>query len=227
MTRVWIYLKSENRPMKRILLFLLLGLPFVGQGQHLRIDSIAGFPSDTASEALSYPLQITVSNLDSVDFQDTLDILIRSDTTLATDTLASDTVTILGFSSITMNNPNYVFSPTHFDDGDNIVVVWPQARNTSPSIDSSVYMVYFVSLAAGIPTVPYENLFYPNPAVRYLNLGDRMLFGQVRIFDMSGRLVSKLEVNQGLIFIDDLQPGMYLVETSIQGQIVVRRFVKQ
>jgi len=220
-------LRFENHPMKRILLFLLLGLPFVGQGQYLRISSIAGFPTDTAYEASSYSLQILVENIDSVDFQDTLDILLKSDTTLVTDTLASDTVTILGGSSVMLFNANYVFSAVHFDDGDNIVVVWPQARQSAPPIDSSVYMIHYVSLTAGIPTPPFENLFYPNPAIRYLNVSDKMYSGQVRIFDMSGRLVSRLEAKQGLIFIEDLQPGIYLVETTIHGQVVVRRFVKQ
>jgi hypothetical protein len=208
--------------MKKILyfLFLLFSSHTLIAQSHLRVDSISGIPAqgDSTFEYNPYTINLIIQNLDTAQITDTIDVFIqRQDTAHPADILYSDTVpmTIAGGGSIQVQSNNYVFSPVNFDDGDNIVVVWPQARTTPVTIiDSSVFHIFYVSLVASTPSGAEKDfMLYPNPATRYLLLGksDSRL-KQVRIYDISGREVYRSDTPGNFIDIESWNPGTYLIE---------------
>lgn len=218
---------------KRTLFFLLLSFTtFNLPAQwHLSIDSISGLPQnppDTAFEAQSYNISITIHNDDSTTIQDQIDVFIKSASHSQADTLYSDTAAqvIPGNGSITVTRNNYVFSPVFFDDGDNIVVVWPSARTLPSTADTVTLNVYFVSLTAFTENLsPATPVVFPNPSTSYIMLGDRESnqLKQVRIYDSSGRLIYQKNSSE-IIYTGSWTPGTYLLE--IVGNDGLKRFTR-
>jgi hypothetical protein len=216
-------------PMKKFLfLFFIILITGTAGAQHLRISSISGiplFPGDTVFEASQYSVSVIVVNDDSVafDLSDTIDILItNNDSLFTTDTIAtySDTTSLFPGDSVTISNSLYVFEAPHFDDGDNIVVVWPQARISGGTYDSLSFEIYYVSLGSGIDEQEVSGLIvYPNPSTDYLFLGNSHKFKikQVRILDLSGKEIY-LDKTQNLVIpISNLKAGQYLLEVQNTG----------
>ena len=214
-------------------LYLLLALfssGYIFAQPHLRVDSISGIPlgpNDTAFEAASYNVQIYISNLDSADFMDTLDVFLQvSDTTFQRDTLFMDTVpvSIQAGNSNTLQRFNYQLRPVHFDDGDNIVVVWPQTRSVAPiTTDSITFNVFFYSLVMDVGDNPVQKLLtlHPNPSKDFLMLGTakNVIIQQVRILDLTGKEIIRNTKCDTLIPTSGLSPGIYLVQVELNNGI--------
>ena len=208
--------------MKKIISFLFLSIAsiFVFGQSHLRLSSVSGlpvYPSDSIIENAVYNLSILVVNEDSVTFSDTIDVFLRSDTANPIDTLVYNSINsiIQPLDSAVLQTGNYTAKTTHYDDGDNIVVVWPQARSIGGISDSLTFHVYFIPLNAGFDN-PSENaiILYPNPFSSYIGLkmDRKMNLKRVRIYNELGKVCLD-EASPGyLIPVSFLEPGIYWLE---------------
>lgn len=202
--------------MKKIVSLLLLSIAsiFVYGQSHLRVISVSGlpvFPSDSITENTGYNISVQISNEDSATFSDTIDVFLRTDTANAIDTLVYNSVntTIQPFDSTTLQTVNYIAKTTHYDDGDNIVVVWPQARSLGGISDSLSFHVYFIPLNAGFNN-PSENpiILYPNPFNSYIGLkmDRKMNLKRVRIYN-----------DLGQICLDETSPGYFIPVSFLEA----------
>lgn len=225
--------------LRKILLFILFGmLTAAASAQpHLRISSLSRFPvspNDTAYEAQVYDsITVQIDNIGNTVLVDQYDVFMSA-RPADRDTLyyypdTFQTVLQAGMTLI-YNVDNFRFSPSHYDDGDNIIVVWPAARNT-PNVtsDTLTFHIYFYSLTHSIPEDGLSPItFYPNPATDYilLQIPDKNVLKQVRIFDLSGRLLFDLPEGNAYIPISNWARGMYLLEmTGVKGERLVRKIV--
>ncbi|MCY7349739.1 MAG: PQQ-dependent sugar dehydrogenase [Cytophagaceae bacterium] len=75
----------------------------------------------------------------------------------------------------------------------------------------------------------HEVLIYPNPASTAINVavGDAFANATVKIYDLTGRLVKEITLNEteGEIDIDELPNGIYLVTVQKNGRVSVHRVV--
>jgi endoglucanase len=70
---------------------------------------------------------------------------------------------------------------------------------------------------------------YPNPAINVLNIEAAMSIEKVKVYNILGQeVISKLP-NTELVTLDvsDLQVGVYIVKTSINGNVSSTRFIKE
>lgn len=192
---------------------------------HLRLASISGpnFPgaSDTAYQYISYVgITIQVQNLDTTFFNDTLDILIKGDTGTRDSIYVGFAQQIAPGDSATITANPFVFKPTNFDDGDNIVVIWPAARNVAvQTTDSLSFHIFYISNASFIDDVKKEPVkLYPNPATGFIYLGNEvnLKFRRVRIYEDSGRIVYEDSKMNRFIAIDQWKCGQYLIDIEKQ-----------
>lgn len=225
----------------RHLLFVIFwatGILSASAQVHLRISSLSRFPvapNDTAYESLTYDsIQISVENIgNTVLNSDNIIIFITGNPAGGPDVLYDDTSAIysIQLGAVTgINASGYVFRPTHFDDGDNIVVVWPAARYTPHTSDSLTFHVYFVSLAGGI-SEPGKTpiVIAPNPVSDYVvvDLPPETGSKQVRILDPQGRIVFNLKNGQNYIPTSDWASGIYLLQyLDKDGKPVTKRLIK-
>ena len=222
-------------------LFYLLLLIFFGNvlfaQTHLRISHISGIPvtgipNNTVYEVNTYDsITVTIVNDDTLSFSDSISIYIKSDSIQFIDTLVNATsVNIARGDSITLHRSGFVFSHLYFDEGDNIVVVWPAARIT-PIVSASVtFNIFFISLLASSPETPNEEIIlFPNPVSKYLSIDglNSIEIKQVRIYDLSGKEIYTHSSIQRLIPIENLSPGIYLLNIEKRdGSTKVFKFQK-
>jgi hypothetical protein len=225
--------------LRKILLFILFGMMTVAASAqpHLRISSLSRFPvapNDTAYEASVYDsITIQIENIGNTAILDQYDVFMSAHPadrdTLYNYTDTFNTVIQGGMTFVVVTN-NFRFSPSHYDDGDNIIVVWPAARNT-PNVtsDTLTFHIYFYSLTHSIPEEGLNPItFYPNPATDYilLQIPDKNTLKQVRIYDLSGRLLFDLPEGNSYIPISNWAKGMYLLEmVGVRGERLVRKIV--
>ena len=199
-----------------LLVFLLFNVSF-SYSQHLKISAIGNFP-DTAYEAGNMDtIFITVVNTDSlIVFNDTLDIFLQAGNN-AYDTMYTGADSIAPYDSVTISIINYQFTPAHFDDGDNIIVVWPAARNTPLTVDSAYTDVYFISRLAGIRStenIPFR--IYPNPSTKYLQFEQTSSpILSACIYDLSARKLKMIRDFNAPVLIEDLLPGEYIIRMTL------------
>ena len=205
---------------------------------HLRIASLSRFPvapTDTAYESLSYDsIQVQIENIGNTLLNaDNIILYIVGNPALGQDILYDDTTAYYSAqagSATPINGFTYNFRPTHFDDGDNIVVVWPAARNTPHTSDSLSFHVYFISLLAGLDPVSKDPIVVaPNLVNDFivLDLPQETMSKQVRILDSTGKTLFNLKPGQNYISTSDWAPGIYLLQfTDIHGKSVSKRIVK-
>lgn len=213
--------------MKRILtivtgiLFVLLGgsTGLQAQSPRLTITSLSGIPTqqgDTVTDTTRYALTAIVQNTGGGIYQGAIDILAQGNP-LITDTLAGDSSTFLltPGSAATINNPDLQFRPTFYDDGDNIIVVWPAARGAFVPADTITLFLFYLRLSQSAPETRIEPIrIRPNPAVDHflLETGELKILEYVRIYDTRGALVLDLQRPEGnLISIGELPKGLYLI----------------
>ena len=220
------------------LLLLILCCRSLFAQPHLRISSITGIPvtgipNNVVYEVNTYDsINVTIVNEDTSSFSDSLFILIKSDSAQIADTLVQQTfVNIASGDSIILLRSGYVFSPVYFEEGDNIVVVWPSARLKPIQADSVIFDLFFVSLLASSNNILNETIIlFPNPATKYISINglDKMDIKQVRIYDLSGKVIYNHSSMQRLIPIEDLKPGIYFIKIEIaDGSMRVFKFQKK
>lgn len=218
---------------KRFALLLLLSV-FTNQLSaqvHLRITSLSRFPvapTDTAFESLVYDsIQSTVENIGNSVLVDNVSIFLQANPANQQDTIYDDSTvyTLQAGTSISIMSNGYRPKPTHFDDGDNIVVVWPAARTTPYTCDTLTFHVYFVSLINGIKWVENPIHLGPNPVTDHLlvQIEPKISLQQVRILDMLGNEFLVLSPGQNFISTANWTAGIYFLETTNQNGTTFRR----
>ena len=225
--------------MKKLLYLLLLifcGSSLFAQ-THIRISHISGIPvnglpTNPVYEVSTYDsIDVTIVNDDTLLFSDSISIYIKSGSIQFIDTLIdAASVNIASGDSITLQRSGYVFSPVYFEDGDNIVVVWPSASSISIQADSVIFDLFFVSLLASSNNFSNETIIlFPNPATKYISINglDKIYIKQVRIYDLTGKVIYNHSSMQKLIPIEDLKPGIYLIKIELtDGSRRVFKFQK-
>ena len=196
------------------LLLIFSSVSLFGQG-HLRVSSISGLPPDTVFEAGSYNVDVTIVNDSTVTYTDSIQIRIQGDS-MGSDILIPFTaVSILPSDSVTLQRVGYVFSPQYFEEGDNIVVVWPVAAAVPVTYDPISFNLNFVSMAANTGNVAIESFYiYPNPASKFISINGLtgIKIKQVRIYDVSGKLIYQKSSLQKFISVEDWPPGLYIIQ---------------
>jgi hypothetical protein len=223
--------------MKKLLLFLFIFFEFYAvQAQpHLSISSLTGQPfnpGDSAYEVNSYDsIRIVVVNQDSFSLTDNIQILLQSDS-MPLDTLYTDPApsTILPYDSVVLIKNGYILLSSHFDDGDNIIVVWPRAMQTPVQSDSITMHVYFISINADVGKIKNEVMtIYPNPVNNYIafRVPEGIMIKQVRISDSSGKLIYHNSSIQKFISTENWPAGMYFIEVEkSDGSVQKLRLIK-
>lgn len=206
---------------------------------HLRITSLSRFPvapTDTAYEASTYDsVMVQVENIGNTVLFDNVSIFLQTTSNLQnlTDTIYSDTS---AYYNLPPNQPliitadSYRARPIHFDDGDNIVVVWPAARLSSYTCDTLTFNVYFVRIN-GIEEPKNDPIkLGPNPTSDYLVLDfpAKNSVKQVRIIDILGKEIYSLSPGQNYISTTAWAAGIYFLESlNNDGTRNVRKIIKE
>ena len=233
---------SNKKRMKIRYLLLILLMTAMCQSLtaqvHLQISSLSRFPvspTDTAYESLTYDsIQIQVQNIGNTPLNaDNISILIMGVPAAGPDILYEDTSALYSTqpgTTIFITTSGYVFRPTYFDDGDNIVVVWPQARLTPHIADSLIFHIYYVSLLGGLTHIDEEPItISPNPINDYIafDLPPNIEAKQVRITDLLGRTVFQLKDGYNYIPTTYWTPGLYILKyTDRSGKLISKRLIK-
>ena len=202
-----------------ILLFILLGNSLYSQTR-LSITSIQGLPNsgaDTVYYNTSYNnIQITIKNLGNQAFQGEVDVMIMGGRGVV-DTLFTDSLsgTQLTPNDSTIKFPaSYLFNTVHYVDGDNIVVVWPQARTTGVLIDSLSFNIHYVSIQSVSELEKNSLIISPNPGTDFIRLeipGNNHI-EYVRIHDSTGRIVYETQEASQAIRVQNWKAGLYYIE---------------
>jgi alpha-tubulin suppressor-like RCC1 family protein len=93
--------------------------------------------------------------------------------------------------------------------------------------------VSLVSCPAALSTQNFENInsiaLYPNPVINTLNVSIRgnSEIQKLAIFDITGKQVKLQESNVSAVSVEDLKSGFYLLEITVDGQKVMKKFAKQ
>lgn len=218
-----------------LLSFFILLAPKLFSQARLTITSLENFPGmqlDTAYAALSYDsILITIKNTGSTFFQGEADVILVAGTGVP-DTLFLDSIggtNLAPGDSVIRRPPPYQFNSVHFDDGDNIVVVWPQARTSGTLADSLLFLVHFVSLQSITEAAKNVLQIFPNPGTDLIHLGILEInqVEYVRIFNSEGRLVYHSSGNPGMIPVRGWTPGLYLLEVlgnkrKYSGRLIIQ-----
>ena len=219
-------------------LLLLGGLISASAQVHLRVTSLSRFPVapvDTAFESFTYDsIQVTVENIGSTVLNnDNILLFIMGNPANGYDTMYDSPNALFTIQPGTTANitvDSYSFKPVHFDDGDNIVVVWPQARSTPSVSDTLSFHVYFISLLAEIENpANREVIISPNPVSDYilLDIPEKMSLKQVRIIDILGNCVYNLSSGQNYISTSEWVSGIYFIEmTGSNGSQTTKKLLK-
>ena len=205
----------------------------VANAQHLKITSFI-FP-DTARVSQSYNnIQISVKNIDSLhNFLGTISIELKDSTTSDVLILYTDTVQIsLHYNdSVTYSINGYHFITPHpYMAGHDVIIVWPVA-DVAALIDTMRDSVYIID-DTGIPTILNEKgiFIYPNPVGENLNYLINLPsndINYVRIIDMLGAEVYRINKNKTTVPVNNLPSGMYFIEIRLMdGNAIREKFIK-
>ncbi|MBP6335049.1 MAG: T9SS type A sorting domain-containing protein [Bacteroidia bacterium] len=202
----------------------------------LRITAIDNFPgqfaADSAFAGTPYDsILITIKNTGTLAFQGEVDVFLTAGPGVL-DTLFLDSIggTLLAPSDSVIRRPApYFFNSVHFDDGDNIVVVWPQARTGGIPSDTTIFHVYFISLQSIAEFDQKQISVSPNPGTDFirLDLAEINQLEQVRIIDSSGRIFFQSKDHAELISIRNWPAGIYFIEvlgnqSRYSGRLIIQ-----
>lgn len=81
---------------------------------------------------------------------------------------------------------------------------------TNPAIGS-----YEVEKATSIERVAVEKLFWPNPAQGNINLTEGV--SNITIYDLQGSLVKEVAMPAQSVSVEGLNPGIYLIRITLNG----------
>ena len=201
----------------------------------LTITTITGFTSsiqDTVYYNVPYDsIIVTIKNTGNTSFVGEADIMIRGGRGI-TDTLFTDSIngTQLAPNDSTVKfPPSYLFNSTYYLDGDNIVVVWPQARSGSATSDSVVLYIHFVTIQSIAELKGKELIISTNPGTDFVRLGISEInqIEYVRIFNLDGRLVYSAKGAEEAINVKSWTPGIYFIELNSKSGIYKGRLLIQ
>jgi hypothetical protein len=216
-----------------LILIAYLGLMQQAEAQSskLAVSHILNFP-DTIYEGVAYSnILVVVSNEDTIqDYQGSISVNFLTDSINVPVQLSPGSTNFLlapGDTAVFIIN-NYIFDPSAFKAGENIVVVWPVANVND--VDSLYTPTYFVHTAdIKDPLSLSELSIYPNPAQEYIIIKNTsgLDLEQVRIYIMDGRLAGIYEQGSGILDIRHLPEGVYHIYFYHKKGISVRRFIRQ
>jgi hypothetical protein len=230
--------------MKKILLIILACLAttfFAPRTQAQSILSIAG------TEIIGMP--------DTVQFGDTLNNLsvwVRNDGTLPTpnltisvNSLINGTVlggivgtlnlagALLPGDSVVVPLDAFIISPQNSGNGANLVVVWPDSPGSDDgdSLEDGYYVEETATAVQEMFGQEDEDpafVIYPNPARDQISLKfPRPVAGEVRVYDLQGRLLFRNDARNSVIDLRLLSPGTYILELNeTKGTATRKRFVR-
>ena len=88
--------------------------------------------------------------------------------------------------------------------------------------------IFTISFESSVEDEIFKDLsIYPNPALNQVFLETSSAIDNLRIFDAQGKYVTEFENPGSSIDITTLQPGIYLIELSIEGKQAFRKLIKQ
>jgi len=212
-----------NRFMFSIML-LLLGIKAMAQPQLSVVPGTPGL-SDTVIAGSSVTYLVTVQNTGNVTFSDTFDIYVG---VLDTGSFIPTVVYIhdAGQQQILVGDTNtqmltHTIDTMYFKEGNNTVVIWP-VSSSSPIVDSlytDVFVIYFMGIGETDNLLQIKT--YPNPVSDYLKIISENGIEQVRIFDLTGRVV-KSATNNSIVDVSSLPAAYYIVEIKDKKGIYKR-----
>ncbi|MDN3677286.1 T9SS type A sorting domain-containing protein [Flavobacterium paronense] len=136
---------------------------------------------------------------------------------------------------------------TSGSEGNWISIDLPLTSFTAINAPNNTDFVQFV-ITSNLGTVYYDNLYlhknttlandnfevsnvklYPNPATNVLNIESAMSIEKVSVYNLLGQEVISQSPKSELVTLDvaSLQVGVYVVKTSINGNVSSTRFIKQ
>jgi hypothetical protein len=70
---------------------------------------------------------------------------------------------------------------------------------------------------------------YPQPAKRYINIESEKVIDSYKIYDLNGKIIlSKyLSKKDAIIYLENLNKGIYIISMEIDGKIINRKIIKQ
>jgi hypothetical protein len=178
-------------------------------------------PWDTVYENQTYAISFIVQNQGSaLGTSDTLYILAYNiDSTVAQPlhVLADTFITALPSTAIVQVYRSYQFSSLNYKSGGNIVVVWPRlGNNPLTTYDSLTVDIYFVPVPATIaPDIqnPVQGIvIFRQHSCLAFKTHEFFIPEQVRILDMTGRILHSTERTTDLICVHGLSAGLYIIE---------------
>lgn len=99
---------------------------------------------------------------------------------------------------------------------------WP-----SPQTVPYTLKVTAINLATENSVKVNGSAIYPNPAGKELNFRTENPVHSATIYDMSGKVLHKMNVSDGKISVEDLKPGSYIIEyTDRAGVTATKKFIK-
>lgn len=203
-----------RRIMFSIMLLFIAGMAMAQP----RLSVVPGTPglSDTVIAGSTVTYLVTVENTGNMTFSDTFAIYVGVlDTGSFIPTVihihpVQQTQILVGDTNTQMLT--HTIDTMYFKEGNNTVVIWPVSGG-SPVVDSLYTGVFVIYFADGIEDKGDPSIIktYPNPVSDYLKIVSETGIEQVRIFDLSGRLVMAA-ANTSIIDVSGLPAACYIVE---------------
>jgi len=127
---------------------------------------------------------------------------------------------------------------THFGLGldeeiENITIHWPSGQTTiveSPEINTTHNIVEIDGTIVNIEEILENDLaVYPNPAQDFISFESELNLNNVplQIIDIQGKIVSEGLLKNGRFSVEALNPGSYIIQIEVNGNIGQRKFIKE
>jgi hypothetical protein len=114
----------------------------------------------------------------------------------------------------------------------NLIILWPAMITSTPQVADSDSVAIYVQFEGyigipEIPDVPQSHLLFPTPALQYIYIRpeELPLIQYIHLLTIDGKMVSQYqaeEFSSGLINLDQLANGNYLVEVQYYSGKTVR-----
>lgn len=99
---------------------------------------------------------------------------------------------------------------------------WPSPQTVPYTLN-----VTAINLATENSVKVSGSAIYPNPVLKELNFKSESPVISAAIYDMSGKILQKMEVSGNRISVENLKPGSYIIEyTDRAGVTATKKFIK-
>jgi hypothetical protein len=105
-----------------------------------------------------------------------------------------------------------------------------KGRNANPTQEAALGSTIIGESTAGVAAFATASTkIYPNPATTVLNIASDNVIETASVYNVLGQKVIDRKVNaaQGTLDVSGLNSGVYIINTSANGQVTSARFVKQ